>query len=154
MPAVLTIADLVGNDRFKSGIVKCRLIHLEGRSVVQPDVLLSTNIHGNAFFVPKFFDASQIGFFDEPVNNFCRFTIVTENQILLRIGFFFRDKMRTCADGSVIYKCHFSRVSGNAAPVSNGTWRARLSRRYSGSSAGSAPSYTAVAARRSYDLCR
>jgi hypothetical protein len=122
-PVVLTTSDLLGNNRFKSGIIKCRLIHMDGRSVVQPDVLLSTDRRGNAFYIPRFFDANHIGFFDEPENNFCRFTVVTENEVVLRIGFFARDRIRTCADGSVIYRCHFSRVSGNTSPKSSGTWR-------------------------------
>lgn len=84
----MTTAELVRNERFKSGIIKCRLIHMDGRSVVQPDVLLSSDRWGSKFYVPKFFDPNQIGFFDDLKNNFCRFTIVTENEIVLRIGFF------------------------------------------------------------------
>ena len=32
----------------------------------EPDELLSSNLRGNAFYVPKFFEANQIGYFDEP----------------------------------------------------------------------------------------
>ena len=119
----LTTADLLGNKRIKSGIVKCRLIHMDGRSVVQPDVLLSSDHRSRKFYVPKFFDPNQIGFFEELKNNLCRFTIVTENEIVLQIGFFARDRIRTCDDGSVIYRCHFSRVSGNTSPKPSGVWR-------------------------------
>jgi hypothetical protein len=119
----LSKADLLGSERFKSGIVKCRLIHLDGKSVVQPDVLLSSDFRGRKFYIPQFFDPNQIGFFDERENNFCRFTVVTENHIVLRIGFFARDRIKTCTDGSVIYRCYFSRVSGNVSPKPSGIWR-------------------------------
>src|ERR1700730_8927110 len=101
---------------------------MDGRSVVQPYVLLGSDRGGRKFYVPRFFDPNQIGFFDEPQNNFCRFTIVTENEIVLRIGFFARDRIRTCSDGSVIYRCHFSRISGNASPKPSGVWREQRGR--------------------------
>jgi hypothetical protein len=119
----LTITDLLSSKRFKSGIIKCRLLHMDGRSVVQPDVLLSTDRRSRVFYVPQFFDPNQIGFFDHPENNFCRFTIVTEDDIVLRIAFFARDRIRTCADGSCIYSCHFSRMNGNSCPRPSGIWR-------------------------------
>lgn len=121
----LTIADVLETKRFKSGIVKCRLIHMDGWSVVQPDVLLSSDHRGRKFYVIKFFDPNQIGIFEDPKNNFCKFTVVTEDEILLRIVFFARNRIRTCADGSVIYKCHFSRIIGNASPEPSGIWRER-----------------------------
>src|SRR5712671_4671049 len=60
--AIIGTKDLIGSDRYKRGIIKCRLIHMDGLSVVQPDVLLSKD-YRQFFFVPKFFCANQIGFF-------------------------------------------------------------------------------------------
>lgn len=124
----LTIVDMLGHERFKSGLVKCRLLHMDGRSVVQPDVLLRSSILGNRFYIPKFFDPNQIGFFSDARNDFCRFSMVTQNEVVLRIGFFARDRVRTCADGSVIYKCHFSRLGGEGPPKASGSWREQAGR--------------------------
>lgn len=68
---LLRPADILGNERYKSGIIKCRLIHMDGRSVVQPDVLFGSDFR-RQFFIPRFFDPNQIGFFDDTRNNFCR----------------------------------------------------------------------------------
>lgn len=122
---ILTVARMLGGERYKSGILKCRLLHMDGNSVVQPDLLLSTNFQGQQFYVPHFFDPNAIGFFDNKDNDFCRFTMVVNDEVLLRIGFFAQDRIKLCGDGAVFYKCHFSRLSDNGRPKSDGTWRKR-----------------------------
>lgn len=116
--------DILMSNALKPGLIKCRLIHMDGRSVVQPDVLFG-DTYQKRFFVPKFFDPNQIGFIEDVENDFCRFTLVTENAVTLRVGFFGRDRIKTCPDGSVIYRCKFVRVDGLENPKPTGIWRKR-----------------------------
>ena len=116
--------DVLMADTASHGYMKCRLIHMDGRSVVQPDVLIADNFQ-KRFYLPKFFDPNQIAFFENGADDFCRLTLVTENAVALRVGFFKDDKVKTCPDGSVIYKCVFTKIDGAESPKAMGHWRRR-----------------------------
>lgn len=110
----------MGSD-FKHGYIKCRLIHMPGRSVIQPDILFGNRVRGH-FYIPQFFDPNHIAFFGGE-EDCCRLTLVVRNKICLRVGFFKRDHIITYSDGSVIYKCVFSKVDGEGDPQEDGRWR-------------------------------
>ena len=110
----------MGSD-YQYGYIKCRLIHMEGRSIIQPDILFDNRVRGN-FYIPQFFDPNQIAFLGDE-EDFCRLTLVVRNEICLRVGFFKRDHIITYPDGSVIYKCVFSKVDGEGDPQVDGLWR-------------------------------
>jgi hypothetical protein len=40
----LSLGDVIAAERIKEGFIKCRLIHMDGRSVVQPDILFSCDL--------------------------------------------------------------------------------------------------------------
>ena len=114
--------DLIMESDFKHGYIKCRLIHMKGRSVIQPDILFGNRVRGN-FYVPRFFDPNQIAFFDADEEDCCRLTLVVRDKICLRVGFFKSDHIITYSDGSVTYKCVFSKVDGEGDPQVDGRWR-------------------------------
>lgn len=120
----LSYDDVLRKPGWKRGYIKCRLIHMDGRSVVQPDILLSSKLDGK-FYIPRFFDANQIGFLESTDDSFCRLTIVIGHKTCLMVGFFKRDHVITFADGSLIYKCAFVVVDGDSRLQEDGRWRQR-----------------------------
>ena len=117
----ISYKDLIMSSDFKHGYIKCRLIHMRGRSVIQPDILFGNRLKGN-FFIPQFFDPNYIAFVGDD-EDFCRLTLVVPDKICLRVGFFKRDHIITYPDGSVIYKCVFSKIDGKGSPQVDGRWR-------------------------------
>lgn len=126
---VIGYEELLMQSDWKHGYIKCRLIHLDGRSVIQPDILFGDRMRGH-FFIPHFFDPNQIAFFEGGEEDFCRLTVVVRNAVCLRVGFFKRDHLVTFADGSVIYKCVFSKIDGDGDPPVDGRWRQRGDQRF------------------------
>jgi hypothetical protein len=90
---------------------------------VQPDILFGSR--RNEFFLPRFFDPNFNGYFGHPDADFCRFSMVVGNKIAVWVVFFERDKIKTCFDGSVIYRCRFSKYDGEGSLPSDGRWRSR-----------------------------
>ena len=45
----LSYDDVLRKPGWKRGFIKCRLIHMDGRSIVQPDILLSSKLDGKFF---------------------------------------------------------------------------------------------------------
>lgn len=121
---VLDFADILATTNLKPAFIKCRLIHLNQMSVVQPDIIFVDNYRRD-FFVPRFFDPNNIAFFDDDRSNFCRFTIVVYKNVTLKIGFFMRDRIKNCTDGSIIYKCMFATLGDATIPKPSGIWRKR-----------------------------
>ena len=115
--------------KWKHGYIKCRLIHLGGRSVIQPEILFGNRYHGQ-FYIPQFFDPNQIAFFVGGAEDFCRLTLIVRDRILIRAGFFKREHFVTFPDGSVIYKCVFTIIDGEGDPQIDGRWRQRAEDRF------------------------
>ncbi len=120
----ISLGDVFEDKPYKEGFIKCRLVHMNGYSVIQPDVLLGDNFR-KEFFVPKFFDPNVNVHFGHTNDGLTQLIIETANQVMLRIFFFGHDKVRVCPDGSVIYKCGYAKLSGDGNPISSGEWRRR-----------------------------
>lgn len=67
----------------------------------------------------------MIAFFDEDGDNHCRLQIVTQNAVLLLVVFFARDRIKVYSDGSVLYRCRFTKLDGSEKPMPTGSWRER-----------------------------
>lgn len=116
---------LRGAQSIKRGFIKCRLVHMEDRSFVLPDILLSSEMKGE-FYSPKFFTPNQIAFFgDDGSADFCRLTLELLNGNDVEVAFFRRDLIKACSDGSFIYKCAFAPQVKKGLPKACGKWRRR-----------------------------
>ena len=123
---ILGYNEVLGQPGWKRGYIKCRLIHMDGRSVVQPDIIFTTRLD-RKFFIPRFFDPNQVAFTDDSADDFCRLTVVIGNKACLRVGFLKRDRVNTFVDGSVIYRCAIVVVDGDVHLQEDGHWRQRES---------------------------
>ena len=105
------------------GYLKCRLIHMKGKSVIQPDVLMCAG-QEKMFVVPQFFFANWLEFNeDNPNQEFGQLLVEMENKSLIKIIFFRREKKRVYADGSIVYRCRYLVISGPQTPRYHGKWR-------------------------------
>ncbi len=50
-PPILSFKDILGTDDLNYGFIKCRLVHMEDKSFVLPDVLLASGAT-QAFYSP------------------------------------------------------------------------------------------------------
>ncbi|QPZ91204.1 hypothetical protein [Thioclava electrotropha] len=125
-PPIIDFSEaLRGASSIKRGFIKCRLVHMKDRSFVLPDILLSSEIKGE-FYSPKFFTPNQIAFFGgDGSADFCRLTLELLNGNDVQVAFFGRDLVKTCSDGSFIYKCAFSPSVKKGLPAPCGKWRRR-----------------------------
>ena len=121
---ILSHADALRTSVYKSGYIKCRLIHLRVGSFVMPDLLMVNGLHKN-FFSPQFFYPNNMFFTDDGVNDCCKFKIDLLGDVLLNVVFFKRDLVKKCADHSFIYKCAFTPIDRKPLPVPQGKWRKR-----------------------------
>lgn len=128
-PPIIDYSDALKADDYRRGYIKCRLVHMEDRSFVMPDVLFANGIR-KKYFTPKFFQANHIAFFDgDGTADFCRLTVELIGQVDVEIVFFRRGLVRECADHSFIYKCAFRQVDGKRLPKeAQGDWRCRSGR--------------------------
>ena len=120
--AELTREQIIGNPRFKRGYLKCRLIHMEELSFIQPDILLSDGLR-REFYVPKFFDPNRIAYFEDAFVNHCKFTFATVDHGLVRVAFYQRDVVERYLDNSVMYRCFYTVLEKPLRSI--GTWRRR-----------------------------
>ena len=117
--------DVFQTTNFRRAYLKCRLVHMEGRSFVMPDVLMASD-ERRQFYVPKFFQPNRIAFFGAGgSDDLCRFVVETIGRVDIEIAFFRRDLVKQCVDQSFIYKCAFHSVSGQPIPNGQGDWRSR-----------------------------
>ena len=121
---ILSHAHIFKTDDFTRGYIKCRLFHLEGGSIVVPDVLMVNNLDKH-FFSPQFFTASLIYCNDHDSDGSCFFVIDIIEGVRIKMLFFRHDLVKQCADHSFIYKCAFVSADGNPLPEPHGTWRKR-----------------------------
>ena len=124
---IISDLDLLMGANPQRGFIKCRLLHMNGISVIQPDILFGDNSR-KGFFSPRFFDPNQISFFEDGIDDFCRLTLVTSNKVCLRVAFYKRDWLATNPDGSAIYRCVYGKVDGPSPPKPDGRWRRRGSK--------------------------
>lgn len=124
-PPVRTHAQALRSDHIKRGFLKCRLVHMKDRSFVMPDLLFSAKMRGE-FFAARFFTGNQIAFFGgDGSADFCHLAVDLMNGTRVQVAFFRNDVVRTCRDGSVIYRCAFSPTGKKAMPQPCGKWRRR-----------------------------
>ncbi|GGF58719.1 hypothetical protein GCM10011332_10380 [Terasakiella brassicae] len=106
---------------FKHGYLKCRMIHMAGKSVIQPDILFANGVTKH-FFVPQFFYPNQIFFLDEDTG-FCTIHIAFPNDTVFRIIFFSEGLTKRCSDGSLVYKCAYAISEGHQNVTPTGVWK-------------------------------
>lgn len=116
--------DMLKGHSPKRGVLKCRLLHMDGRSVIQPDALLDKHERGHKFYLPIYFDPCEL-FWNKAGDDFGRLTMVIGHKSLVRVAFRRQDKIKVCRDGSVIYKCYYAVIDGPTAPAPSGQWRYR-----------------------------
>lgn len=122
---VLGYEDALRSPNYQHGYIKCRLVHMEDRSFVVPDVLLASGRH-KRFFSAQFFHPNQLSFFGgDGSSDFCSIVLELIGQITVKVAFFRRGLIKRCADGSFIYKCAFHSITGEPMPRSQGDWRRR-----------------------------
>jgi hypothetical protein len=105
-PSKYTARQVLPRGRIRQGFIKCRMVHLPGATILQPDVLLSSEVAGRKFYIPQYFYAPRLTF-DEGENDFCQLPIAMANGAELIVNFFKRDLLKTCEDGSQIYRCSY-----------------------------------------------
>jgi hypothetical protein len=124
-PPVLTYKDILKTDDLHFGYLKCRLVHMQDRSFVLPDVLTVSG-KKRVFYSPQFFHPNLIGWFGgDALADFCRIYVEALGQVDLEVVFFRSKVVKCCADGSFIYKCAFKSVDTNALPPPQGEWQKR-----------------------------
>lgn len=124
-PPVLDFNDILQPGQLHHGYLKCRLVHMEDKSFVLPDVLMVSGTP-QVFYSPQFFHPNQIGWFGgDGSADFCRVYVEILGQVDLEIAFFKNGLVKNCADGSCIYKCAFRSVGTDILPEPQGTWRQR-----------------------------
>lgn len=124
-PPILSFKDILHTDALHQGFIKCRLVHMEDKSFVLPDVLMASG-ESRVFYSPQFFHPNQIGWFGgDGSADFCRIHVEVLGQVDLEIAFFRTGMVKHCADGSFIYKCAFRSIGTNVLPPPQGAWRQR-----------------------------
>ncbi len=107
------------------GYLKCRLVHMKDRSFVLPDILMASG-RKRVFYSPQFFFPNCIAFFGGDGSlDFCTLRLGLLGKIDVEVAFFRTRLVKTCADGSFIYKCAFATIDAEALPPPQGTWRTR-----------------------------
>jgi len=124
-PPILSFADILGADNLHHGFIKCRLVHMEDKSFVLPDILMvSGAVQG--FYSPQFFYPNQIVWFGgDGSADFCRLHVAVLGEVVFQIAFFKTGVVSHCADGSFIYECAFRSVDTDQLPQPQGEWRRR-----------------------------
>lgn len=121
----LQYEDVFETDDFHYGYLKCRLVHMNERSFVVPDVLMVSGSK-QGFYSPQFFYPNQIAFFGEGGSpGLCRLRVEITGGAEAEIVFFRARMTKHCADNSFIYKCAFRLIEGGVQPPTQGTWRRR-----------------------------
>jgi hypothetical protein len=122
-PPVLSFKDILQADDFHYGYLKCRLVHMQDKSFVLPDVLMVSGKQ-RVFYSPQFFNPNQINWFGgDGSADYCRIYIQIFGQVDLMVAFFRTGMVKQCADGSFIYKCAFNSIDTNVMPAPQGEWR-------------------------------
>lgn len=124
-PPILSFKDILQTDNLHYGYLKCRLVHMNDRSFVLPDVLM---VRGKkrGFYSPQFFHPNTIGWFGgDGSADFCRLYVAVFGQVDLEVVFFRTEVAKHCADGSFIYRCAFRSVDTDVLPPTQGEWRKR-----------------------------
>lgn len=122
-PPILSFRDILGTDELNQGFLKCRLVHMEDKSFVLPDVLMASG-KNQGFYSPQFFHPNQIGWFGgDGSADFCRIHVEVLGQVDLEIAFFRTGMVKRCDDGSFIYTCAFRSVGTSILPATQGEWR-------------------------------
>lgn len=120
---VTSHARAMGMTSIKRGFIKCRLVHMESRSFILPDLLFSNKLAG-AFYSPKFFTPNMISFQGgDGRYDFCIFNLELLNGNDVRVCFFAGDLVKACSDGSFIYRCGYAAAKGKPIPAPCGKWR-------------------------------
>lgn len=120
---ILSYKDILRSDDLYHGFLKCRLVHMEDKSFILPDVLM-VNDEENGFYAAQFFHPSQIGWFGgDGSADFCRIHVEVLGQVDVEIAFFKTGVVKRCVDGSFIYQCAFRPVATSGLPPSQGVWR-------------------------------
>ena len=81
--------------------IKCRLVHMDGNSIVVPDFILLNN---GGWIQPLFFTAPQMAKFDEKPDS-CQLYIDIQNGETIKIRFYSNGFIKEFADKSHLYKC-------------------------------------------------
>lgn len=81
--------------------IKCRLVHMEGNSVVVPDFIL---LNDGGWVQPLFFSVPLLAEFDEKPHS-CEFCIDIQEGQTIKIRFHSNGFMKEFADKSHLYKC-------------------------------------------------
>jgi len=122
-PPVLDFKDVLQTGSLHYGYLKCRLVHMDDRSFVLPDVLM-VNGQTQVFYSPQFFHPNQIGWFGgDGSADFCRIYVEALGRVDFEIAFFKSGLVKLCADGSCIYECAFRSVDTDILPEPQGLWR-------------------------------
>jgi hypothetical protein len=124
-PPVISYEDILQTDELHHGYLKCRLVHMNDRSFVLPDILLVTG-KKRGFYSPQFFHPNLISWFGgDGSADYCRIYVEVLGQVDLEIVFFRTKVVKHCSDGSFIYKCRFKSVDAKVLPPPQGEWRKR-----------------------------
>lgn len=122
-PPVLSYQDILQTDVVHHGYLKCRLVHMEDRSFVLPDVIM---IEGatNGYYSPQFFHPNHLSWFGgDGSADFCRLRVEVLGQVDFDVIFFGSKVVKHCDDGSFIYECGIKTVGTNILPAAQGCWR-------------------------------
>lgn len=107
------LAEVRAREGVAEGMIKLKLIHAHGFSLILPD-LLAADVGGWKWFQPKFFTACLLSFLDGFALG--RLWIdLSEEPPRLQIEFSSGQLVRTFDDGSQLYRCYISGMTDLAA---------------------------------------
>ncbi len=81
--------------------IKCRLVHMDGNSIVVPDFIL---LNDGGWIQPLFFNAPRLAQFSEKPHS-CDLYIDIQNGKTIKIRFYSNGLLKEFADKSHLYKC-------------------------------------------------
>jgi len=91
------------------GLLKIKLAHAQGFSVLLPDILLVEE-SGWKWFAPKYFTPPLLSFRDN--EGYCQFVVETLSGAELFVAFTKDRLVRKFGDGSALYRCRISALPG------------------------------------------
>lgn len=110
----------------RRGFIKCRLVHLRGRTIILPEMLFSNSTIEKTYWVPDFFYPPEVSFVDaqdDEVGGAFKFVAAGLNGIEVQIAATNDGVLYAGDNGSLMYKCVYDIISDDPREI---PWRGKF----------------------------